>query len=424
MTKGFFAALGLAVSLAVLARADLTYFNLTKGRSFNQTPGSASVPAPLMPFFFSAKVEGTAIIPMSVQVTGGSNFFPGIQPQAYLSRHETESAMETMHPAGNYVLTFYYNSRMVTATNVLAPGTFPNAPEITNLAEAQAIDPTNDFTFTWNGFTGGTTNDLIIFWLMSGGGKIFQTGSTPGLFNAMDGTATSVRVPAKRLAPGHTYAGRLIFVTVQTMATNQYPKATNSVYYQSETSFSVRTVGSGDSTPPAIVSTFPAQGATDVPTNTPVVITFSEPMKSQYALSWTGGPANVLWNDDTTMIALSPSVNFPSNRVVMVTLGDSTGGVFADTNGNPLPPETLLTFTTGSTHYQPQAPELKPQRVTAMGTFEMDLVGEANRGVVVQVSSNLVDWISYPAQTMFNGTLHFSEPGLGATAGFYRALAY
>jgi hypothetical protein len=424
MTKSFFAVLGLAIGLTGSVRADLTYFSLAKGRSFTQMAGESPAPAALMPYFFRAKVEGTAITPLNVQVNGAVNFGIPIQPSTYLSRHESESALDTAHPAGNYVLTFFFNGRMVYATNALAAGTFPEAPEITNLAEAQAIDPTNDFTFTWNAFNGGTTNDLIVFWLMNSSGKAFQTASVPGSLTALNGTATSVRIPAGKLAPGHAYAGRLTFVTVQSMVTNQYPKATNADFYQSETSFTVKTLGNGDSTPPAIVTTFPAQGATDVPTNMPVVITFSEPMKKQDWISWTGGQANTVWNDDATMFVLSPSVNFPSNRVITITLGDSTSIPFADTNGNPLPPETLLTFTTGSTRYQPQAPQLSSQQIDATGMFAMDVAGETNRGVAIQASSNLMDWVSYPAQTMFNGTVHFTEPTIGGAARFYRVLAY
>ncbi|MGI9043509.1 MAG: Ig-like domain-containing protein [Gemmatimonadaceae bacterium] len=108
----------------------------------------------------------------------------------------------------------------------------------------------------------------------------------------------------------------------------------------------------GDTTPPTVVSTVPADGATGVATNTIVSATFSEPMDSStintttFTLRLTSGGGNlagsVAWNAGTHTATFTPSAVLAQG--VSYTATVTTGA--RDVAGNPMTAAKVWTFVT------------------------------------------------------------------------------
>ena len=97
----------------------------------------------------------------------------------------------------------------------------PNAPQIINYTNAQAVNPSQPFTLNWNTFTNGGSADRIVVQINepSTGGVgnsgllLFQT-SYDGPPAGLDGTATSVTIPANILPPNSTNDAFVFFAHV------------------------------------------------------------------------------------------------------------------------------------------------------------------------------------------------------------------
>src|SRR4029078_7513986 len=116
----------------------------------------------------------------------------------------------------------------------------------------------------------------------------------------------------------------------------------------------VGSFGSGDTIPPPVVSTIPADRATSIPVNTWVQGTFSEPMLSSsitpstFTLAPSGSPTNVagtVWlSGDGKTAKLAPSSNLSPSTTYVARL---TTGV-KDLAGNAMTTTKTWTFTTVS----------------------------------------------------------------------------
>jgi len=112
-----------------------------------------------------------------------------------------------------------------------------------------------------------------------------------------------------------------------------------------------------DTTPPTVVSTVPAAEATGVPTNDPIVITFSEPIDpatASYSLPVRdpgGGQVSGTMTVSSRVLTFTPDAPLAPNTTYTVALG--TWAVL-DLAGNPLAPLSW-SFTTGSGPRPPPA---------------------------------------------------------------------
>ena len=216
---------------------------------------------------------------------------------------------------------------------------YPNPPAIANYAQAQAINPSNDFTLRWSGFTGGTANDFIFAQLEAGTGLVFRTSYIPGAPGALSGTNTSWLIASNTLTPGRAYAGRIVFVKGVGTNSTAYPGVTGAGVYFAQTDFSLATIGAGDATAPQIVSVNPAPGATNVPVNAPVVVLFTEPMRSALSLFVSGSGSlagsSLVWSPDGLTFVVQPAVKWPPNTTLGFVLNPSDGQLlFGDVNRN------------------------------------------------------------------------------------------
>ena len=420
----------LAINLTVPA-ASLVYYSVTEGSYNHQDPGGSPVLRPYAPWFFDGRMvftnaSGTFIL---ANLTGPGNNPPPISLFApnyeHVARETNQTSLQTQFSTGAYTFSFFINSPPYkTATVTLTTGTIPAAPNVTNLSDAQTIDPSSDFTLAWNAFSGGTTNDLIICSLQNGSGTVFQTPIIPQTAWALDGTATSVVIPAGTLAPGRSYLGYLVFAKVQFLTNNESLGATGAALYASQTDFYVKTQGAGDTSVPAVLASVPAASATNIATNAPIIIAFNKPMSPGYSLTWSGaGTTQSVWNSIGTMLAIAPVSYFPANTLQTVVLNPLPTVEFNDTNLNLLPPDTQLTFTTGANHYQPATPALTNASTASPTGFQADLEMETNRGYVLQWSSNLTIWAGLATNMAFEQVNPFTDTNT-TPHRFYRAIPY
>lgn len=107
-----------------------------------------------------------------------------------------------------------------------------------------------------------------------------------------------------------------------------------------------------DPTPPAVVSTTPADAATDVARTTAITVGFSEPVVNVSATTFTvttaggtvAGAITLATPGDYTTYVFTPDAMLDAATVVTVTL---TTGI-EDYDGNTLPAPVSISFTTGA----------------------------------------------------------------------------
>jgi methionine-rich copper-binding protein CopC len=203
----------------------------------------------------------------------------------------------TNFPTGDYVFNIFGSSPQQTTVN-LPNYAQPNAPQIVNYTAAQAVDPSQPFTLTWNTFTNGTVADGILIQITESGVTLFQTlgFGQPGGFN---GTTTSVIVPAGTLPPNSTNNGSLFFghLTSVTNGGNTTLAAVASV-----TLFSVTTTGGS--------ATGPAPGLTIIPAGTNVLVEWPT-NATGYTLQYSTDLASSAWSTNLP----APGI-VSTNRVV------------------------------------------------------------------------------------------------------------
>ena len=159
------------------------------------------------------------------------------------------AAFTTNFPSGNYIFNVSAVTSNQQVTVNLPAYVPPNAPQVSNYAAAQSVNPSQPFTLTWNTFTNGGSADWILFQIDGGlGGTLFQT-PVFGQPNAMNGTATSVMIPAHTLTAGSTNTAVLAFYHI-TSSTNGTIVAGAAV--ASATLFTIITTAGSAATPPLL----------------------------------------------------------------------------------------------------------------------------------------------------------------------------
>ena len=163
--------------------------------------------------------------------------------------YASSNALDTAYPAGNYTFTILAATSNQSVTVNLPSGvTQPSAPpHITNYLAAQSINPALPFVLGWDPFPGGTAADCIYVEIYGG---IFQTPAI-GSAGALNGTATSVVIPAGTLQPNSQYSGCVTFYHYQ-IVTNGSSHVTLA-YRGSTTEFDLHT-GAGSAYSPVITN--------------------------------------------------------------------------------------------------------------------------------------------------------------------------
>jgi hypothetical protein len=177
-----------------------------------------------------------------------SNLANFSKPEAYsaFGFDNNNSRFETTFAEGNYVfkVTAATSNQQVTVTLPLTM-TQPNAPHILNFTNAQSVDVTKSFTFTWDPFQGGTTSDFISLSVSDSHGTVFQTPNI-GTNGALTGTATSATIPANTLAANSTNTVDVIFYRFVPSTNATYATF---AYRATDTELGLNTIGSAPAVP-------------------------------------------------------------------------------------------------------------------------------------------------------------------------------
>jgi hypothetical protein len=205
----------------------ISKFSVVEAAGYIETNAAGPVLHGSNAFFFGATIK------LSTNLTASSAVLtvPGQQPRLMVrgsSRQFTVDAatnaftnLTSAFPGGDYQFTV---SDMTITVTLPSGNALPNAPTLSNYAADQSIDVTKDFTLSWEPFNGGVGRDFISVILAdeSGQGSNFQ--SEPfGCPGALDGTSSSLFIPANTLASNTTYQAQISFVKVLTFDTNSIP---------------------------------------------------------------------------------------------------------------------------------------------------------------------------------------------------------
>jgi hypothetical protein len=413
--------------------ADVAAYGVSKGILFTQTNATAPAIRPGLPYAFQAVVQPPTNLVTSARVQwslADLPLSPIYSPSAFgfIQRVASQDILDATFPNGSFrIVTQSANDGARTGNLTLTGNDYPAPPTLINHASAQAVDPVLPFTLIWTGFTGGTSADFIYVQIENSQGRVFATGAYPGAVGAMNGTATAAVIPANTLQPNRSYIGRIVFHKFTQVNSTDYPGALGTGGYFSQTDFTLVTTGSGDTVPPALTSSSPAHGATNVAINTPVALHFSETMNRGFAfgISGTSAGRSFDWSPDSRTLLITPTSNWPPNTTITWTLNlYYTQLAFGDTNANPLPMETLVTFTTGTNSTPPAAPTLLEPKRLPNGRFQFTVSGQSNSTYTVQASQNFSQWTPLATNIAFNGSFDFLDTNAPAfPQRHYRVLA-
>jgi hypothetical protein len=227
---------------------DVSIYAVVKSREYGQHDESAPTLNSGLPFEADAIVipTGTTSVTRStVRFPNGTTRNMPWNADSEDFEYDTESAtkppMDSAWPTGRYRLTVNTVHDGTKTLNLDLPAdAYPNPPRVANYGDAQAIYATTDFALTWDAFQGGTSGDWIEVVIDDGDSTVF---STPMYMASgfLDGTATSVVIPAATLSPGKSYEASLRFYKITTADLSSYPGATGLVFYQTSTDFSLAT---------------------------------------------------------------------------------------------------------------------------------------------------------------------------------------
>ncbi|WCJ59990.1 Ig-like domain-containing protein [Fontisphaera persica] len=268
----------------------------------------------------------------------------------------SQANMDAAFGSGNYVLTLTTrNDGNRSFTLNLSGNTYPPIPQVSNFNALQAVVPSQPLTIQWSPWAGGTANDLILVqvedsetWDM-----VFST-PEPGSPGALNGTATSITIPANTFSSNRIYNVMLMFFRPVAMDVTSYPGAMAVAGYLRETQLSFTTSGTQDTQAPWLEDQEPWNQEANVPPNAGLALKFSEPMQATYAIQW--NPAlsmNYQWSSDRTALFCFPASGlWPANTTVSYTLNPRGQTGFRDLAGNALP--TIQgQFTTGNSTRSP-----------------------------------------------------------------------
>jgi hypothetical protein len=260
---------------------------------------------------------------------------------------------------GAYTLTMMgVNDGQKAATLTLGGAPTINIPAVDNSSALSAVNPKADFAVSWGAFTGGGANDFIQVRVELLSGDLVSTTPSFGAAGALDGTATSIKIPANTLPPSTSCYLVVMFAKLGTRDATSYSGAVGVTGYFQETKLMLTTTAGStptDTTPPTLVFSSPTNNATGVPINAKVRFTFDEAMMAAQSIAWSANvtPVNFAysWSTDAKTLTCTYATNLPANAPITWKLNPSgSPTLFQDAAGNALPSDVFAgTFTTGTT---------------------------------------------------------------------------
>jgi hypothetical protein len=352
----------LSVGLAINVQGgDVTAYGLVKVRSLFQV-GSMPPTELGATYDFNAFVvmsRDDAVSEATLELPNGD--VAGLLQEdnsRYMSieeQYNSEAALDASYPNGEYTLTITGTTDGQRAVKVnLVGDTYPGATTVSDYQSLQAVNPAAPLNLSWSAFAGGTVDDFIEVQIddLMQGEDVFAT-PPPWEPKALNGTSTSVTVPANTLSANSMFMLTVTLMKGISKDTTSYPGATGYVAFGTETRLFIRTTAAGpsDTTPPALVMSRPADKATGVPLNWAINFTFSEPMTTTLpanAVTWSANVGSVdltpLWHVDAQTVCFTHVKDLPAHTTITWQLN---AAAFKDKAGNPMAANVSGSFTTG-----------------------------------------------------------------------------
>ena len=232
-------------------------FMVIKGQEFIQTnAASFSVASPSNAVFQSSISfgESTSVTNVLLRRPNGSTLSLRFREDdrgevEFEQRFATAGALDSAFPNGSYAL-LLDTANDGTKTNSLGlSGSYPPTPRISNFTAAQSVNPSNDFTLTWDALVGVTTNDLLIIEIRDCNGRTVVETPAPGKPGALLATNTGVLIPARTLRPGQQYDVGIIVARITARDTTSHPGALGLAGYFKQLQSKLGTIGTATDCP-------------------------------------------------------------------------------------------------------------------------------------------------------------------------------
>ncbi|HNQ89981.1 MAG TPA: Ig-like domain-containing protein [Verrucomicrobiota bacterium] len=332
--------MGIGVLSGLQAQEDLF---VAKGRVYSQTSAAAPSPVATSGALFVAQTSDMAgmVTDASVQLPGGSvqalTHYAGEEVYRFVATANSPAALSATYPAGTYQLSLGLMGFPMTGVGTLTADNFPAPPQVVNYTAAQSIDAAADFEFTFQSLAGATEEQTVQITLLQG--------STVILADVVSATETAWTLYADTLAADTAYELRLRYGRYETDYSGMLPASAG---FFSETRLAVTTAGGGgtDTTPPVLMASYPADGATNASPIVPVSFAFSEPMDpTKITITWSSllDPAKFgySWTDGNQALVCTYTGGLPSGTHTWILNPVPNGpNSFRDVAGNPLPTTT------------------------------------------------------------------------------------
>lgn len=330
------------VALSLVGQAaDAVFIGVFKGVAHRQVRNGFALQRGANRFEAFCETTGPGRI-LSASVTlPGSSVVPMVDTGdtwELKAGYVTQAALNNTFPDGTYSLDLVGQSdgtRRVILN--LSGDTYPPWPVMKDFDALQALNGAEALTVSWYPFEGGGATDFIQLELRPdrpGAQTVFRT-PAPEEPGALDGTATSVTIPAGVLQPAQAYVGRLLFRRILGIHFDYGPETPAVTGYFRETEFSLHATRP-DPDPPLLVEFSPAAGNAAVPRHSGVAFVFSEPMGARQSVTWTGidpGSITYRWTDDGRILYALPIIPLPPDAEIGWRIHPAG---FADLAGNSL----------------------------------------------------------------------------------------
>ena len=241
-TSGFFTTTSGSSSGGSGTNATTT-FTVGKTYLYDQNSTAAATLDPTSPYTFSAAAAmasnrvATAVT-LTLPSSSVSNLTQNTLQHEQYNLFASYTSLGTMNGTwgdATYTFNVYSNAvNTLTGTANLSSGIVqPSTPHLANYTATQSVDASQPFTLTWDAFSGGTASDFIYVNI----GNIFMT-APPGQPGALNGTVTSIQIPAAALATNSIYPSYVTFYHVLTSSNATYSSI---AYRGASTQFTLKT---------------------------------------------------------------------------------------------------------------------------------------------------------------------------------------
>jgi hypothetical protein len=172
----------------------------------------------------------------------------------------TQAALDAAYPSGVYSFSLSRETGGPTQFQMpmLPTPSYPPVPQVTNHDQAQMIDPTQDFTLTFNSLTSASGSDFIRIEILDSQSVRVLTAPDLCVPLPLPNTAMSFVIPAGTLAASQTYTLRLSFARSFYASTTAPPNFSSVGTLQRQTVMTIATTAGGQPQPQLTLVGFPS----------------------------------------------------------------------------------------------------------------------------------------------------------------------